>query len=210
MTNTNRTAQIAKAREVDTRIAEAWGAYYAATASAKALRAEARRTRKNIGGYYPDQRARLLARADEKEARAAQIEAEAAPLKEAAIELDKAEYEGWTRFFLVEHIHNTAHCSSFRPTTRVGWLPNVSGLTEAEAVAEYGATLCTICFPSAPVELTTAAVDPATCPGSGKAITRDMPQRRGFAAGNWVECPDCGARVGVPNSAYKVRKHKRA
>lgn len=208
--NTNRTAAIAHAREVDTRIAAAWTTYYSAVDGAKALRAEARRTRKNINGYYADMRARLLAKADEKEARAAVIEAEAAPLKDAAIALDKAEYEGWSRFYLVEHIHSNAHCSSFRPTTRVGWLPDVSGLTEAEAVAEHGATLCSICFPSAPVELTTKPVDESTCSGSGKPIPADLPKRRGFAAGNWVTCPDCGAHVGTPNNAYRIRKHKRA
>ncbi|AWY06694.1 hypothetical protein SEA_ZETA1847_60 [Microbacterium phage Zeta1847] len=210
MTNTTRTAEIAAAREADTRIAAAWAAYYEVADKAKTLRSEARRLRKNLGHFAANVAASRTKRADEYDARAEAIDAEALPLREAAVELDRELYKGWTRFYLVEHIHNTAHCSSFRPTTRVGWLPDVSGLTEAEAVAEHGATLCSICFPSAPVELTTKPADPETCSGSGKPIPADLPKRRGFAAGNWVTCPDCGAKVGTPNNAYRIRKHKRA
>ena len=35
---------------------------------------------------------------------------------------------------------------------RYGWLPKLSGMTEAEAVEEHGPALCSVCFPSAPVE----------------------------------------------------------
>lgn len=72
------------------------------------------------------------------------------------------EYTGWSRFFLVQskaghkagHIHRSMTCSTCRPTTRFGWLPHLSGQTEADAVNELGAMLCTVCFPSAPVEWT--------------------------------------------------------
>jgi len=64
------------------------------------------------------------------------------------------EYAGWSRFFLVVggHIHSSLHCSTCYDTTIIGWLPQLSGLTEADAVAEYGAVLCTVCYPSAPVD----------------------------------------------------------
>ena len=68
-------------------------------------------------------------------------------------------YTGWSRFFLVTssagHIHSSMHCSTCRPTTTYGWLPELSDSTEAEAVAAHGQTLCSVCFPSAPVEWTT-------------------------------------------------------
>lgn len=78
----------------------------------------------------------------------------------ARLEADMAEleatYTGWSRFFLVTssagHVHSSMHCSTCRPTTAYGWLPNLSGKTEAEAVAELGPNLCSVCFPSAPVE----------------------------------------------------------
>lgn len=70
-----------------------------------------------------------------------------------------AEYDargGWTRAFLVlnnnGHVHSSRSCSTTYPTTHWGWLPQVSGLSEAEIVAQAGADACTICYPSAPVE----------------------------------------------------------
>lgn len=66
-------------------------------------------------------------------------------------------YTGWSRFFLVTssagHVHSSMQCSSCRPTTRYGWLPELSGKTEAQAVDELGPALCSVCFPSAPVEM---------------------------------------------------------
>lgn len=66
------------------------------------------------------------------------------------------QYEGWSRFFLVTsspgHIHSSLGCSTCRNTTTYGWLPELSGKTEAETVKELGPALCTVCFPSAPVE----------------------------------------------------------
>lgn len=65
-------------------------------------------------------------------------------------------YTGWSRFFVVTsstgHIHSSMHCSTCRPTTTYGWLPELSGKSEAEAVEAHGPALCSICFPSAPVE----------------------------------------------------------
>ena len=66
----------------------------------------------------------------------------------------ETEYEGWSRFFMVigGHIHSSRNCSTCYPTTAFGWLPQLSGLTEDDAVAEYGSVLCSICYPSAPVD----------------------------------------------------------
>jgi hypothetical protein len=67
-----------------------------------------------------------------------------------------AQYTGWSRFFVVTssngHVHSSMQCHTCRPTTRFGWLPRLSGKSEAEAVAELGPNLCTVCFESAPVE----------------------------------------------------------
>lgn len=67
-----------------------------------------------------------------------------------------AQYTGWSRFFLVVssdgHIHSSRTCSTCNWQTEYAWLPDVSGLTEAEAVAAHGERLCSVCFPSAPVE----------------------------------------------------------
>lgn len=68
------------------------------------------------------------------------------------------EDRGWSRFFLVNnsngHIHSSMNCSTCFIDTDFSWLPELSGLTEAEAVEAYGCILCSVCFPSAPVEWT--------------------------------------------------------
>lgn len=70
-----------------------------------------------------------------------------------------AEYSrrnGWTRFWIVinsnGHIHSSMNCTTCFPTTQYGWLPNLSGSTNAEVVDLAGMSACTICFPDAPVE----------------------------------------------------------
>lgn len=78
----------------------------------------------------------------------------------ALLEVER-EYTGWSRFFLVKasngHIHSSLHCSTCFSTTEYGWLTDVSGLSEAEAVAAHGERLCTVCFPSAPSAWTDAS-----------------------------------------------------
>lgn len=61
----------------------------------------------------------------------------------------------WNRFFLVTssagHVHSSMHCHTCKPTTTYGWLPQLSGKSEEEAVEQLGTVLCSVCFPSAPV-----------------------------------------------------------
>ena len=141
--------------------------------------------------------------------------AAAATAKDAMVPLD-GEYarRPWSRFFLVPggHIHASAACHTFRWTTQVGWLPDLSGLTEADAVAAHGTILCTHCFPSAPVEWTTGLTvpaDPSTCPGSGKDATAATDVRSGYYSGNGGTCPDCETWQTITSNGYgKIRKHK--
>jgi len=124
---------------------------------------------------------------------------------------DDALYEGWQRFWLVEHIHGDRHCSSFRPTTRLGWLPDISGLTEAEAVETYGPNLCTKCFPTAPVEWTLGiALEPGICPGSGQPNDTTRPTgREQYHYSPTGTCSVCGEAIGLTaRHSGKIRKHK--
>lgn len=102
----------------------------------------------------------LLAKRDELDARRAQIREEIARLERVW-----ATNGRWSRFFVVTsssgHVHATTACRSCRISTTFGWMPEFSGRTEAEAVAELGAALCTVCFPSAPVEMTGAKITKA-------------------------------------------------
>lgn len=210
---TDRTAEIEKARRVDTEVARLWNEFYFVNDQKLQWVRKLEEYRTSQARYV---RLDLQIRAAEYEKnievcekKVAELEIQAAPLKAAAIKFDRENYEGWSRFWLVKHIHNTQHCSSFRENTRVGWLPQVSGLTEVEAVSEYGATLCTICFPSAPVELTQAKVDPSICEGSGQYHSREyLTGRENAYRGKAGYCPAC-LRWQTLTATGNMRKHKK-
>lgn len=123
----------------------------------------------------------------------------------------------WDRFFMVPggHIHSSMSCSTCNnghDLTTFGWLPDLSGLTEADAVAAHGALLCTVCYPSAPVEWTNhyeteaAAKKSAQCPGSGSYDYDPATARLGFYSGNYGVCAHCGRRV-TATKTCKLRAH---
>lgn len=123
-----------------------------------------------------------------------------------------AEYDRrrWARFFQVEggHIHSGMRCmgGSIRVTTRVGWRPELSDKDIEAAVAALGPTLCTKCFPSAPVEYTRGPekkLPEGYCDGQGERGEKLQMQ---YASPRGV-CPKCSQPVGV-TSTGKVRRHK--
>lgn len=148
------------------------------------------------------------------------------------------DYTGWSRYFLVVssagHVHSSTHCSTCKVTTAYAPVPSLSGSTEAEAVETLGETLCTVCFPSAPVKpskITAAAAtklltegeaafladrqaklakDAAAaaveCSGSGTWGYDRSTARLGYMSGNAATCDTCGQRVGV-TASNKLRKH---
>jgi hypothetical protein len=127
--------------EVDTAIAEAYRPLHRAVDRLAA--AQASLSRRPSDSLYIDMVASAEAEYDE---------------AKAAFDAANEKYGGWSRFFLVQntngHIHSSMHCSTCYSTTPFGWLPDLSGLTEAEAVEEWGGILCSVCFPSAPVDWT--------------------------------------------------------
>jgi hypothetical protein len=205
----NREQEIAHAREVDTTLAGMWDAYWKLRNSLKSNQQSIKDAQEYIDLGY-DHAGRYAKRIEALRANEPMLVAEVSRAADVAREFDEANYTGWTRFFLVKHIHSNRYCSSFRATTRVGWLPDVSGLTEAEAVAEHGATLCTICFPSAPVELTTAALDPSLCTGSGGPYDKERltgRERSYYSPAGY--CPVCGEWTSLTaRYSAKLRKHK--
>lgn len=63
----------------------------------------------------------------------------------------------WTRFFQLRStknakIHNSRFCGALHRSDPgdMGWHPELSGLTEEQAVAKLGAALCSRCFRAAP------------------------------------------------------------
>jgi len=139
---TNRAEEIAVAREVDTKLSKLWSEFYKYRVFAN-----------DAAKYLKQYEARGQQRwANETRKSLETYNLHLDGLRTQIAEIEENEYKGWARFYLVQHIHSNVHCSSFRPTTVIGWLPEVSGLTEVEAVEIYGKQLCTICFKSAPVE----------------------------------------------------------
>lgn len=117
----------------------------------------------------------------------------------------------WSRFIAVEggHLHSSRFCAggTIRVTTQIGWHPELSGKTEAEAVAELGPLLCTHCFPSAPVEWTTGVakkkIAEGYCEGQGQQginLQMEYVSPRG-------NCPVCKLGTGISRTG-KVLKHK--
>jgi hypothetical protein len=60
----------------------------------------------------------------------------------------------WPRYFPClsngGHIHATLACHTLFLNTPMAWTPALSGKPVAEAVAELGEALCTVCYPDAP------------------------------------------------------------
>ena len=112
----------------------------------------------------------------------------------------------WSRFFLVDasngHIHRSLHCSTCFPTTRYAWLPDLSGLTEDDAVKAHGPRLCSVCYPSAPVEWTLGLPKAPKCEGSGK------PAAPGYARYRSQPCSVCGRSYPVSDRTGLIRAHK--
>lgn len=124
----------------------------------------------------------------------------------------KHDAQPWNRFYVVAdgHIHSGRTCKggTIGIRTSVQWATDLSGKTEAEAVAALGTVLCTHCFPSAPVALTTkpATVNPNRCPGSGKAPvpgTAVYGRRQDRA-----KCTGCGT-MQIETSTLTIRAHNR-
>lgn len=135
--------------EVDTRIADAFETYVVARRDVSLAEARLENAEKAVAKYGA-RFERDLPGAHEALA-IAQAQASAAWAGYLRV---AAEYEGWSRFYLVKasngHIHSSMDCSTCFETTEYGWLVDVSGLTEAEAVAAHGERLCSVCFPTAP------------------------------------------------------------
>lgn len=174
-----------------------------------------------------DTESRARARAAERNiasglAKLDQVRAELADIAQ-QMEARNAEFQrrgGWSRFFLVQqangHVHTSMDCGTCNhrgKATQFAWLPELSGQTEADAVAAHGPILCSVCLPSAPLHWTNghaeakAAREREQCPGTGTFLDRSKPHRAGYVTGNWGTCPECGGEVTL-TSGMKLRSHK--
>jgi hypothetical protein len=118
---------------------------------------------------------------------------------------------GWSRFYLVTssdgHIHRATGCSTCYITTVFGWLTDLSGSTEEDAVAAHGPLLCSVCYPSAPAEWTIGRPEQTAeeAAADGMCINKygiNYVWKRGTA-----DCPVCDARGVTVTSSGNLRKH---
>jgi hypothetical protein len=117
--------------------------------------------------------------------------------------------DGWTRFSTVPggHIHSGQRCvgGSIGPRTRIGWNPELSGMSEADALTHFGALghlMCTHCFPDAPV---VQPVSTPRCVGSGRPYRPGTRQRR-YPNGTG-ECAGCETRRPLTRTG-NIRAHQ--
>lgn len=103
-------------------------------------------------GYYAEDLPNYEARAAAARELIEQADREAAPLRAVF-----AARGGWTRAFKVTnaggHVHRSTACSTCFITTEFAALPQVSGMSEADIVELAGEGACTVCYPSAPVDV---------------------------------------------------------
>ncbi|ARQ95480.1 hypothetical protein I5G81_gp41 [Mycobacterium phage Shandong1] len=96
--------------------------------------------------------AKLMTEAAELEHRLANVRKRKAQLNEVF-----ADRGGWERAYLVNnvggHVHREMRCSTCFITTEFQWLTDESGKDEAAIVEAAGELACTVCYPSAPVEV---------------------------------------------------------
>lgn len=121
-----------------------------------------------------------------------------------ACEPFRAEFErrgGWSRIYWCTanggHAHRSLSCSTLRITTGMVWLPDLSGTDEAALVEMAGESACTICYPSAPVDvlarpssLAPAVADREAAAARKKAKDDEKAERARIAAEKGITNPD--------------------
>lgn len=104
---------------------------------------------------------------------------------------------GWTRYLAVTggHVHSEYRCAGLKWNTRRNWFPTMSGMALTDAIGRFAETMCTHCFPSAPVADTEK---PGECRNT--TWSSEKPHRSGYAVNNWAICSTCGARATLGRS----------
>ena len=123
---------------------------------------------------------------------------------------------GWSRYWLVcntgGHVHKSRNCSSCYPTTEFAWLPGASGQDSAGLIELFGSTVCSVCFPEAPLDAIKAREKAAKreadkaagyCEGQGRFV----PGAKTTINSPVGNCPVCGYAVSVTRLG-NARKHK--
>lgn len=146
-------------KEVDTQIAELFEEYYKAMAplheTLSRLDNAKKRLERNTSERFRESTENdiiyLENKVNEYRQIGKEILAEAVPYE---VEYSR---RPWTRGFLVRnsngHVHKNRSCSTCTRSTQYYWLTEYSGKNEEELVADAGESACTVCYPTAPVNV---------------------------------------------------------
>jgi len=176
--------------ELHARIAEARGNAY--DAERKAQRTSSDR----LAASYAADATRYRDQADEL--------AEHLPAALAAVKPYREEYlrrGTWPRIFWCAanggHAHRSLNCRTLHVTTRMVWLPELSGTDETQLVEQAGEAACTVCYPSAPVDvlarpstLAPAVADREAAASRKAAKDRERAERAAAKAAKGITAPD--------------------
>jgi hypothetical protein len=149
---------------------QSWGmSHDAVIDTAKAMVAEGRDRNLTIGFGKIARTLAEMARLDE--------ERQAAESEIAALDAIYR-HDPWARYFPCTnsdgHIHATFRgCPTVRFDTSMAWRPGLSGKTVEEAIDELKETLCSVCFPGAPVEYRERAEAASKAERDARAAERD-------------------------------------
>lgn len=101
----------------------------------------------------------------------------------------------WPRYVVTQghnaHIHSGSTCSTLhrgRERTRLGWLVDLSGNPIEQCIDTFQATMCTVCYPDAPV---IRIEDPKACKGTIKEGTKRQAGSSMRGVNVWADCT-CG------------------
>lgn len=140
-----------------------------------------------------------------------------AKLENATRSLDAHEenYTGWARFWCVPqgHIHRSRHCSTCNKNgkpTQFFLAHEVSGMDEEAAVKAQGPVLCTVCFPSAPLDWTNGLEKAAEERKASKCQAGPYDYKDASAPNRmyrYATCNVCGGRPSL-TSTGKMRSHR--
>jgi hypothetical protein len=164
---------------------------------------------------------KYLAQYDAADAEIAQITE-----RESEISTEWCRRDGWTRKWLVTssagHLHSSENCPTCRLTTTFALWPDLSGLTEAEAIAalgRYADSLCSVCFPTAPVATNRTNISKAQAlkiaeggfiaeiEDDRKCTNTDGINHGWIGRGLYADCDACGARGVTCTNRGNLRKH---
>lgn len=145
-------------KQVDEKIAELYEAYYYATSDIGSWKKQMKWYQERLNTpRYSHAHAQGSVDMLKEQIEAAETQGQEILNEVVPYEVEFRRRGGWTRGFLVNnsngHVHKSRSCSTCTRTTQYMWLTEYSGKDESELVSDAGEKACTVCYPSAPVDV---------------------------------------------------------